>query len=251
MEHRRRSLDLLDIALERRYLDAEQVDRVRHEARVRRCAPERLIVEWRMLSLRRIERLRLHLQYRTMRQADKSYVRLAIRRGWLQRDLGQEALLAQRRAFERGRSCRRVGAILIEAGGLTPEQDRRLRGALSERRAPAASAAASAPRRSDEDSAATLALHESSVAGSGGGRCTKTFHALEAALERVEAIRAITADLSTSDQPGLTPARADSAEELENACQMLARRRVRVDAPARKSGKGTGKLAALLGRGAA
>ena len=80
----RHSTDLLDIALDRGYLNAEQVERVRNESRIRRCAPELMIVEWRMLSLRRLARLRLHVQYRTMRSADKDLIRLAVRWSWVE-----------------------------------------------------------------------------------------------------------------------------------------------------------------------
>ncbi len=260
------STDLLGIAVERGYLTPEQADQAIAEAAARRCSPEQVLLERRAITVRRLERLRAHQQFRVMRKNDKSYLKLAVRQRWIDGRSAKRVLDQQRRAFESRRLCLRAGALLIEQSLLSNDQDRSLRTALSARQRPIASTTtrggSSGPVAwsTRADSAATLALHESSVTGSDlGASAGPTYRALEAALERVEAIRAIGHDLSTSD-PALQekPPRMDSAEELENACAVLGRRRVGLEpeAPRRrpkKSTTSTGKfLAALLkNRGAA
>jgi hypothetical protein len=77
-------------------------------------------------------------------------------------------------------------------------------------------------------SEATLALHEASKTGADAvPDSDTTYRAIDDAVRRVDAIRAIKEDMSTSDNMGSdgTTKRRDSANEIENALTMLARRR--------------------------
>ncbi|RMG18356.1 MAG: hypothetical protein D6731_02275 [Planctomycetota bacterium] len=210
--------ELLRIGVERGYLEAEVAARVRREAERRGRPVESLLLERRLLSARRIRRLRVHVRYRHMRKADKRYAVLAISEGLVSEAQARAGLRHQRRVFERERTCVRLGSVLIDRGLLDVEQDRALRSKLGGRRVPS-----EAVRKVEGDtpsSAATLALHEQSM----GPRVTASSYAqIEEAVRRVEALRAMAQDLSCSDNVG---ADADSANEIENALAVLARRRL-------------------------
>lgn len=258
----RESHSLLQIAVQREYLSEEAAREVGLRARLRRCSAERILLEEGLLSVRRIERLRTHLTFRTMRKNDKRYAELAIKQGWIEVGDAKQGLRHQKRVFAKRRECVRLGSWLIEQDALTVEQDRELRMRVLGRRP----SNPTVPAVRDEASSfeATIPLHEDSQIKSNAGPCS--YRAIEAALERVEAIRAVQEEMSTSDHIAL--ASPDSAAEFENACRMLARRRTAPGIPAgrpdpdpeperrarakRKKKKSTGTfLAALLSKGAA
>ncbi|MGE0706579.1 MAG: hypothetical protein AB7N76_05810 [Planctomycetota bacterium] len=220
------SRELLKIALDRGYLDADVVRRVAREAKTRRVSPERVLLERRLLSVRRMERLRTHLRYRVTRQGDKAYAAVAARSGLVSLDQLRAALKYQKTLFTTERRCIRVGSRLIEQGLLTVDQDRKLRA-----RSHALAASAPARKKGQQDASSTQALpldEESRLRSRTGDQPPASYAAIEAALARVDAIRALQEDLSTSERslPSEQLATPDSAEEFENALATLARRRV-------------------------
>lgn len=249
------SRDLLRIALERGYLEPSVVKQVAKEARSREVLPERILLERRILSVRRLERLRGHLRYTVMRKADQRYATVAHKSGVSKKAI-KDALKYQKVLFRAERRCVRVGSRLIERGFVSPEIDRRIRAKAKGRDARRAA------RELDPSSTRALPLDDESALRSNPAATPATYRAIEAALERVEAIRALQEDLSSSQPCLANDVGPDSAMELENACQVLARRRVKsakfsseTVAPAtpaakRKKRKRSG-LAGILGRGAA
>lgn len=220
------SKSLLRIAVARGYLGSRVARRILRAAKIQGCSAERILRDEKILSERRIERLVTHRRYRSMRKADKAYALLAIRREWLTKGQVMTSFKAQRMAFEARRDCVRLGADLIKRGLLTVAQDRSLRAAANGSKLP------SEMLRAVEDTAsseATLALHEASKTGADAVLPTHTtYRTIDDAVRRVDAIRAIKQDMSTSDNVGTdgSPmARGDSANEIENALTALARRR--------------------------
>ena len=69
---------LLAVAIERSYLDEVTATKVAAEVRRTGKAAERILLERGLLSERRVERLTLHVQYKTLRRADKAYAKLAM-----------------------------------------------------------------------------------------------------------------------------------------------------------------------------
>lgn len=257
------SRELLKVALDRGYLEPDVVRRVAREAKVRRVSPERVLLERRVLSVRRMERLRSHLRYRVTRRSDKAYAEIALRQGLVsKRDL-RAALKYQKTLFAQDRRCMRVGSRLIEKGLISLEDDRRLRAAVRGREHVPSDVA----KANGASSTQALPLDEESALRSQTPEIQRqtSYHQIEAALARVEAIRALRDDLSTTDQAMTQEMTAtpDSACEVENALVMLARARVttsvgaeaaapsepRRPRPSRKRKKSG--LAALLDRGAA
>ena len=252
----RESHNFLRIAIQREYLTPAAADEVKLRARLRRCTVERVLLEDGHLSVRRVERLRTHVTFYTMRKNDKRYAELAVRNGWIDASHAKLGLRHQKRIFSKRRECVRLGSWLIEQDLLDVERDRELRNRVLGRRPSAP--AIKAVREEQSSSEATIPLHEDSQIKSAAGPVS--YRAIEAALERVEAIRAVQEELSTSDQTGF--ASPDSAAEFENACRMLARRRSTPDLPVkpeppkakRKKRKKTTTqtfLASLLSKGAA
>lgn len=252
----RSSVELMKIAIERGYVDDATARTIGAEAALRRCSAERILLERRLMSTRRLERLRAHVRYRAMRKADKRYGRVALSLGIVDRRAIELGLLHQRQVFERRRDCLRLGSYLIERRLLSADEDRDIRARLS-------GGTALVPlndRRNDRQSgssAQTLAVTSSSAIQSSSAGGAASYRAIEAALERVEKIRAIQEELSVSENHG-QPAGLDSAAEFEDACRILAQRRMvpaserRASGSRRRSGKGTGALRGLLGgRGAA
>ena len=255
------SRELLKVALDRGYLEPDVVRLVAREAKVRRVSPERVLLERRILSVRRMERLRSHLRYRVTRRSDKAYAAAALREGLVsKRDL-RAALKYQKALFSQDRRCMRVGSRLIERGLISLEDDRRLRAAVRGR----VHVPSEVAKGNGASSTQALPLDEESALRSQTPEIQRqtSYHQIEAALARVEAIRALRNDLSTTDQAMTQEANAtpDSACEVENALVMLARARVSTGAeaaapseprpprPSRKRKKSG--LAALLDRGAA
>lgn len=236
------SRDLLKIALERGYLEPDVVKSVAREAKIRRVTPERVLLERRILSVRRMERLRSHLRYTLTRRSDKVYGAMIVRKGIVKKRAVVSALKYQKVLFVQERRCVRLGSRLIEKGLITVEQDRQFRLLAKGREVPA-----EVRRESEASSTQALALDEESALRSGPGNTPpSSYAAIEAALARVDALKALRDDLSTSDTPGYEAPTPDSAAEFENALSMLARRRVgetpnfeesKLKAPVRKSAK--------------
>lgn len=213
---------VLQTAVERRYLDVATAERVALEAGRRQLPVERALVVLGVLSPRRVERLQLHVRYRAVRKADKTYLKLALRAKLVGEVDADAALDEQRDRFEEERTCVRVGSLLVARGVVTAAQDAELRARV---------ARASTEQASDSGSEATKLLAEESA-------CSRspapTYDAIDRAMDRVEAVKRAQQDLSTSEAPAeadeeRAPPR-DSAAEFENAVRMLARRRVQTTA---------------------
>lgn len=218
------SRDLLRIALDRGYLEPEAVKAIAKEARLRRVSPERILLEKRILSVRRLERLRSHLRYEVVRTSDRVYAAVALKCG-VPRTAIEDALRYQKKLFQAERRSIKIGSRLIERGFVSIESDRKIRAKTRSCEARAAVKAAPSP-----SSTQALPLDEESALRSNPvGKTTPTSYAqIEAALARVEAIRSLRDDLSTSDKTMLQDrATPDSAQEMENAYSMLARQRAR------------------------
>ncbi len=245
---------LVKIGLERGYLDAASTAGLLEEAHRLGCSADRLLVEREILSPRRIKRLRNHHRYRAMRKVDKVYGALAVRRRIVTRRQVIAALDHQKRHFESHRECIRVGSQLIDGGLLTVEEDRELRASVTGTELP--------PEvQGEASSAATIALDEGSRHSLFTARPSTSYAKIEEAVRRVDSLREIQEDLSTSDNIGVgdsdTPqrARCDSANEIENALTVLARRRLgasyaheplRPDPPKRKKRKTKKKSTGLM-----
>ena len=222
------SRDLLRIALDRGYLEPQAVKAIAQEARIRRVSPERILLEKRILSVRRLERLRSHLRYEVVRKADRLYAAVALKCG-VSRTAIEDALRYQKKLFRAERRSIKIGSRLIERGFVSIEGDREIRAKARSCEARAAVKAAPNP-----SSTQALPLDEESALRSNPvGQASPTSYAqIEAALARVEAIRSLRDDLSTSDKTHLQEcASPDSAQEMENAYTMLARQRARSLAP--------------------
>ena len=96
--------DLLKIGVERGYLEPEVANAIFREAQKRGRPAESLLLERKILSTRRMQRLRVHVRYRTMRKADKRYGALAVQRDLLTRGQIRKSLEHQRKTFERTRT---------------------------------------------------------------------------------------------------------------------------------------------------
>ncbi len=213
--------ELLQIGVERGYLDSRTAAHLLAEADDRGCSPELLLRQ--TLSPRRVARLRNHHRYRTMRKVDKLYAAMAIRGGHLTKTQVLISLKHQKRRFEGHRQCVRLGSHLIERGLLTFDEDRILLARVTGSKLP------SEVVRSVEEvpsSAATLALDEESMPSL--STQPSSYAQIEEAVRRVDHLRNIQNDLSTSDNVGTDAkrGRGDSANEIENALTVLARRRL-------------------------
>jgi hypothetical protein len=228
------SRELLKIALDRGYLTAEEVRRVARESKVRRVTPERVLLERRILSVRRMERLRTHLRFKVTRRTDKTYAALAVRSGVVTKRAIRAALKYQKTLFTSERRTMRLGSRLIEQNLITVDEDRRLRSKVrGQENLPVA-----VRRGSQASSTQALALdEESALRSQTAAMANANYQAIEAALARVEAIHALRDDLSTSEQAP-NHASPDSAAEFENALTMLARARVGVTPGYSESGTG-------------
>jgi hypothetical protein len=244
---------LLKIAVERGYLTVEIARRVLRATRERECSAEQILREDSLLSERRIGRLNTHFRYRSMRKSDKLYGLLAVRKDLVSKSQVLTSLSAQKRAFETQRECVRLGSHLIERGLLDVGQDRHLRAEATGNTVP--SEVVRAVGDDIPSSAATLALDEGSKLGIEILGSTNSYRMITDAVARVDAIREIRQDLSTSDNVGSdgTPkARGDSANEIESALTMLARQRLGYTPPApvrppkRKSRKRAKKTTGLM-----
>jgi hypothetical protein len=228
---------LLAVAIERRYLDEATAARIADEARRSGKGPEVILVARGLLSERRVERLQLHVRYKSLRKADKAYAKVALHLGVVAQATIDAALDLQRRRFEDSRDCTRLGAILLEKGKLTEEQDRQVRARVAK---------ISTSTSTSSNSAAATLMDDSASQGERPKR-EPSYELLDEAVARVEAVRKVQEDLSESvPQDGDRKVGRDSAADYEAACVMLARRRVTgAPAPAKaKSGvnKSTGGL---------
>ena len=221
---------VLAIAVERRYLDARTAQEVAREA-LRTGRPAEAVLSARaLLSPRRVERLVLHVRYRSLRRADKAYAKVALRARIVDDATLAVALDLQRTRFEERRECLRLGAILVKQGHLTEGEDRNIRARVAKLSA-SESASQSAAATLLDDSASHGVPHQ-------GRRAAPSYEAIDQAVARVEAVRRAQEDLSVSEAAASdadAPVSRDSAAEFENACVMLARRRVVGDV-----GKGAG-----------
>jgi len=209
---------VLQTAIERRYLDPATAERVALEAARRQLPVERALVVLGVLSVRRVERLQLHVRYRSLRKVDKTYVKIAIRSRLLGEIDAEAALEEQRRRFEGDRECARLGAILVANGVLTAAQDNEIRGKVARVSTELASGSGS--------EATKLLAEESACSRSPTMPSGPTYDTIDRAMGRVEAVKRAQQDLSTSEPQPMAEAPRDSAAEFENAVRMLARRRV-------------------------
>ncbi|MCO5165013.1 MAG: hypothetical protein M9894_01430 [Planctomycetes bacterium] len=211
---------VLAVAVDRRYLGQSEAEALAREARRTQKVPEALLVERGLLSARRVERLLLHVRYRGLRKVDKAYARVALKARIVDEATVSAALDQQRRRFEERRDCLRIGAILIKQGHVTPDEDRHIRSRV---------ARLSQGDSASQSAAATL-LDDSASQGTprGGLPAVKepSYEKIDEAVARVEAVRKEQAELSESVSQRGQPVTADSAAEYENACVVLARRRV-------------------------
>lgn len=218
--------ELLQIGVERGYLDSRTAAGLLEEAEHLGCSVERLLRDGNVLSPRRIVRLRNHYRYRTMRKIDKLYGAMAVRQGLVTKSQVLVSLKHQKRRFEGHRQCVRLGSHLIERGLLTFEDDRTLLARVTGSKLPS-----EVVRQVEEapSSAATMALDEGSMPSLTAQ--PSSYAQIEEAVRRVDSLRDMQNDLSTSDNVGADAQRArrDSANEIENALTVLARRRLGAD----------------------
>jgi hypothetical protein len=211
---------VLAIAVERRYLDPRTAQEVALEA-LRTGRPAEAVLSARaLLSPRRVERLVLHVRYRSLRKADKAYAKVALRARIVDEATLAVALDLQRTRFEERRECLRLGAILVRQGHLTEGEDRNIRSRVAK---------LSASESASQSAAATLLDDSASHGVPQQGKRAPSYEAIDQAVARVEAVRRAQEDLSVSEAAASdadAPAPRDSAAEFENACVMLARRRV-------------------------
>lgn len=230
---------LLAVAIERRYLDEVTADKIAAEARRTGKGPEAILADRGLLSPRRIERLQLHVRYKTLRKADKAYARVALKQGLVDQATIEGALDVQRRRFEEKRDCLRLGAILLKQGKLTDDQDRQIRARVTK---------ASASSSGSSGSAAATLMDDS--ASQGEKRVEKkepSYELIDEAVARVEAVRRVQEDLSESVPEQGAPLGGDSAAEFENACVMLARRRVTGTPPLKSASTKSGGVSKSTG----
>lgn len=221
---------LLAVAIERRYLDEATAARIAAESRRTGKGPEVLLVDRGLLSERRVERLQLHVRYKSLRKADKAYAKVAMHLGLVDAASIDAALDAQRRRFEEKRDCLRLGAILVQQGRLADDQDRQIRARVAKVSASASGSSGSA--------AATL-MDDSASQGERPEKKDPSYELLDEAVARVDAVRKVQEDLSESvPQGGDRRVGRDSAADFEAACVLLARRRMGADASVSKSGGG-------------
>lgn len=210
---------VLAIAIERRYLDPQTAQEVAAEAQRTGRPAEAVLASRGLLSARRVERLALHVRYRSLRKADKAYAKVAARGRTVDEATLAAALDLQRRWFEERRECLRLGAILVKQGRLTVDEDRTIRSRV-------AKLSATGSESASQSAAATLLDDSASHGAPQPGKRPPSYDAIDQAVARVEAVRRAQEDLSASEGTSDAPAPRDSAAEFENACVMLARRRV-------------------------
>lgn len=223
---------VLAMAVERRYLDPRAAQEVAEEARRSGRPAEAVLSQRDLLSPRRVERLVLHVRYRSLRKVDKAFARVALRARILDDGTLGAALDLQRRRFEERRECLRLGSILVKQGHLTADEDRNIRARVAK---------LSAAESASQSAAATLLDDSRSDGAPRLAQQRPTYQAIDGAVARVEALRREQDDLSVSERTDDAPPPGDSAAEFENACVMLARRRVTAPA-ARSVSKSTGPL---------
>lgn len=224
---------LLEVAVERSYLDPKVAARIADEAERTKTPPERLLIARQHLSPRRIERLQAHVRYKELRRTDKMYARLAVKQRMVSEADATAALAEQKVRFERDRDQVRLGALLVERGHLTNDGDRQLRSKLA--RASAAEAVSEVG--SNQGQSTAVRLEESSCARSP----VPTYDAIDRVMDKVSALKKLQEDLSRSESPGNPPAGPDSAAEFENAVRMLARARMGIEASPTSSTASTSK----------
>lgn len=224
---------LLAVAIERRYLDEVTADKIAAEARRTGKGPEAVLADRGLLSARRIERLQLHVRYKSLRKADKAYAKVALKGGLVDEAAIEAALDAQRRRFEEKRDCMRLGAIFLKQGKLTDEQDRLVRSRVAKISASESGSTGSA--------AATLMDDSASQGEKKTDKKEPSYELIDEAVSRVEAVRKAAEDLSESVPQQGGPVGRDSAAEFEAACVMLARRRVTGTPPIKSSAKSSTK----------
>ncbi|MCW8138545.1 MAG: hypothetical protein KIT58_06545 [Planctomycetota bacterium] len=211
---------VLAVAVDRRYLEPRKAEELAAEARRTGKVPEALLIERGLLSARRVERLVLHVRYRSLRKVDKAYGRMAVKARVVDEATVSAALDLQRRRFEDRRECLRIGAILIKQGHLTQDEDRHIRSRVAK---------LSTGDSASQSAAATL-LDDSASQGTPrrGLPAVKapSYEAIDEAVARVAAVRKEQAELSESVSQRAEAVTRDSAAEYENACVVLARRRV-------------------------
>lgn len=218
---------VLAVAVERRYLDVAGAEKLAAEARRANRPVETLLTERGVLSARRVERLQLHVRYKSLRKVDKAYAKVALKTALVDEPTLTAALDLQRRRFEDRRECLRLGAILVKQQRLTEAQDRQIRSRVAKLSAGADDGSASAAATLLDDSASRGAPG-SDVDAKGDSAVVPTYEAIDSAVNRIEAVRRAAEDVSESERTFAVdaPITRDSAVEFENACVMLARRRV-------------------------
>lgn len=228
---------VLAVAVERRYLDVEAAERLAAEARRLNRPAETLLTERGILSARRVERLQLHVRYKSLRKVDKAYAKIAMKGGLVDETTVEAALDLQRKKFENGRDCLRLGAILVKQGRLTEDQDRQVRSKVAKLSAGESGSASAAATLLDDSASRGTPGSDVELKADSGVAPVPTYEKIDSAVNRVEAVRRVAEDLSESERTGPvdTPITRDSAAEFENACVMLARRRMGADAAAKPS----------------
>jgi hypothetical protein len=205
------------------------------EARRANRPIETLLTERGILSARRVERLQLHVRYKSLRKVDKAYAKVALKGGLVDEATVSAALDLQRRRFEENRECLRLGAILVQQRRLTDALDRQIRSRVAKLSAAESGSASAAATLLDDSASRGAPGSDVELKGDSDARSVPTYEAIDSAVNRVEAIRRVAEDISESERTLAVdkPLTRDSAAEFENACVLLARRRMGVDATAK------------------
>lgn len=231
---------VLAVAVERRYLDLGAAEALATEARRANRPIETLLTERGILSARRVERLQLHVRYKSLRKVDKAYAKVALKAALVDEATVSAALDLQRRRFEENRECLRLGALLVQQRRLTDAQDRQIRSKVAKLSAAESGSASAAATLLDDSASRGTPGSDLDLKGDSDARSVPTYEAIDSAVNRVEAIRRVAEDISASERTLAVdePLTRDSAAEFENACVLLARRRMGADAakPVTKSG---------------
>ena len=192
----------LKIAVQRKYLSAELAQKLYRKAKQCGHGVEDLALHLKVLTPKRVERIRLHLAYKTTRKEDKSLVQAAVRAKHITAAQGQWVLKKQRAQFEADRTLVRCSDLLLRKGAMTPRELRR----LSYRIDPNVVA----------ESVAVPQV-EASIAQ------TPSYKEIDAAVSRVERYRKVQAQMSDS----ACNLDTSSAESIEEACRRKAQERSR------------------------
>lgn len=199
---------VLAIAVERRYLDPRAAQDVADEALRTGRPAEAVLASRGLLSARRVERLALHVRFKSLRKADKAYGKVAVRSRIVDDATIAAALDLQRRRFEERRELLRLGTILMKQGHVTESEDRTIRSRVAK---------LSASESASQSAAATLLDDSASQGAPAPGKRPPSYDAIDQAVARVEAIRRAAEELSVSEQVSEgtadAPATRDSAAE--------------------------------------